>query len=116
MLQHKQEERELKRYEGDIIKKQHHLRRTMVEYENSKGTLTFSVFKCSRTHNMTALENISTRVDCKNQCFDWRKLIMNMWSRFSHLDTVWHPETTQASVAVTESLNILQKHTDLLVL
>ena len=40
MLQHKQEERELKRYEGDIIKKQHHLRRTMAEYENSKGTLT----------------------------------------------------------------------------
>jgi len=37
MLQHKQEERELKRYEGDIIKKQHHLRRTMAEYENSKG-------------------------------------------------------------------------------
>ena len=36
MLQHKQEERELKRYEGDIIKKQHQLRRTMVEYENSK--------------------------------------------------------------------------------
>ncbi|XP_078382574.1 uncharacterized protein LOC144665242 [Oculina patagonica] len=35
MLQHKQEERELKRYEGDIIKKQHHLRRTMVEYESS---------------------------------------------------------------------------------
>ncbi|RMX61067.1 hypothetical protein pdam_00020654 [Pocillopora damicornis] len=35
MLQHKQEERELKRYEGDIIKKQHHLRRTMAEYENS---------------------------------------------------------------------------------
>ncbi|KAJ7382893.1 hypothetical protein OS493_031951 [Desmophyllum pertusum] len=35
MLQHKQEERELKRHEGDIIKKQHHLRRTMVEYENS---------------------------------------------------------------------------------
>ena len=37
MLQHKQEERELKRYEGDIIKKQHHLRRTMAEYENSKS-------------------------------------------------------------------------------
>lgn len=35
MLQHKQEERELKRYEGDIIKKQHQLRRTMGEYENS---------------------------------------------------------------------------------
>ena len=37
MLQHKQEERELKRYEGDIIKKQHYLRRTMAEYENSKS-------------------------------------------------------------------------------
>lgn len=44
MLQHKQEERELKRYEGDIIKKQHHLRRTMVEYENSKGTQVY--LKC----------------------------------------------------------------------
>jgi len=40
MLQHKQEERELKRYEGDIIKKQHQLRRTMAEYENSKGKAT----------------------------------------------------------------------------
>ena len=42
MLQHKQEERELKRYEGDIIKKQHQLRRTMGDYENSKGTLNFA--------------------------------------------------------------------------
>lgn len=36
MLQHKQEERELKRSEGDIIKKQQHLRRVMLDYENSK--------------------------------------------------------------------------------
>ena len=36
MLQHKQEERELKRYEGDIIKKQHQLRRTMDGLQNSK--------------------------------------------------------------------------------
>ena len=35
MLQHKQEERALKRYEGDIIKKQHHLRRTMEDVNNS---------------------------------------------------------------------------------
>ena len=35
MLQHKQEERELKRSEGDIIKKQHQLRRLMHNYENS---------------------------------------------------------------------------------
>ena len=44
MLQHKQEERELKRYEGDIIKKQHQLRRTMGEYENSKGDLFIYLF------------------------------------------------------------------------
>ena len=37
MLQHKQEERELKRYEGDIIKKQHQLRRTMEGVKNSKS-------------------------------------------------------------------------------
>ena len=36
MLQHKQEERELKRYEGDIIKKQHQLRRTMDSLQNSR--------------------------------------------------------------------------------
>ena len=36
MLQHKQGERELKRSEGDIIKKQQHLRRVMLDYENSK--------------------------------------------------------------------------------
>ncbi|XP_031559018.1 splicing regulatory glutamine/lysine-rich protein 1-like [Actinia tenebrosa] len=35
MLQHKQEERELKRSEGDIIKKQQHLRRIMLDYENN---------------------------------------------------------------------------------
>jgi hypothetical protein len=37
MLQHKQGERELKRSEGDIIKKQQHLRRVMLDYENSKS-------------------------------------------------------------------------------
>ena len=36
MLQHKQEERELKRFEGDIIKKQNQLRRSMMDYENSE--------------------------------------------------------------------------------
>ncbi|XP_077999238.1 uncharacterized protein LOC144452101 [Glandiceps talaboti] len=34
MWQHKQEERELKRAEGDVIKKQQHLRRTMRDYES----------------------------------------------------------------------------------
>ena len=34
MWQHKQEERELKRIEGDIVKKQRQLRNTMQEYEN----------------------------------------------------------------------------------
>ena len=33
MWQHKQEERELKRSEGDIIKSQHMLRRTMKDFE-----------------------------------------------------------------------------------
>ena len=36
MLQHKQEERELKRHEGDIIKKQHQLRRIMGDVNNSE--------------------------------------------------------------------------------
>ncbi|XP_071952628.1 uncharacterized protein [Antedon mediterranea] len=35
MWQHKQEERELKRFEGDVIKNQQHLRRTMRDYENA---------------------------------------------------------------------------------
>ncbi|XP_033125100.1 trichohyalin-like [Anneissia japonica] len=35
MLQHKQEERELKRSEGDVIKNQQQLRRTMRDYENA---------------------------------------------------------------------------------
>ena len=34
MWQHKQEERELKRIEGDIVKKQRQLTNTMQEYEN----------------------------------------------------------------------------------
>lgn len=41
MLQHKQEERELKRVEGDIIKKQNHLRRSMLDYENSEYDVFF---------------------------------------------------------------------------
>lgn len=34
MLQHKQEERKLKRIEGDIVKKQRLLRRVMHDYDN----------------------------------------------------------------------------------
>ena len=34
MWQHKQEERELKRIEGDIVKKQRQLRKTMQDYES----------------------------------------------------------------------------------
>ncbi|XP_048590371.1 trichohyalin isoform X2 [Nematostella vectensis] len=50
MLQHKQEERELKRAEGDIIKKQHHLRRVMHEYENT-------VYKKRRGEEVRLSEN-----------------------------------------------------------
>ena len=35
MWQHKQEERELKRVEGDIIKNQRTVRKSMRDYENS---------------------------------------------------------------------------------
>ena len=34
MWQHKQEERELKRIEGDVIKNQQAVRRTLRDYEN----------------------------------------------------------------------------------
>ena len=44
MLQHKQEERELKRAEGDVIKKQHQLRRVMRDYENSMYTYTVEYY------------------------------------------------------------------------
>ncbi|KAK2552825.1 hypothetical protein P5673_025993 [Acropora cervicornis] len=50
MLQHKQEERALKRYEGDIIKKQHHLRRTMEDVNNS-------VYKKMRAEEARLSEN-----------------------------------------------------------
>ena len=36
MWKHKQEERELKRAEGDIVKSQHELRRTMRDFELGK--------------------------------------------------------------------------------
>jgi len=36
MWQHKQEERELKRAEGDILKKRHSVRHSLRDYENSK--------------------------------------------------------------------------------
>ena len=36
MWQHKQEERELKRVEGDIIKNQRAVRRTIREFENGE--------------------------------------------------------------------------------
>ena len=45
MLQHKQEEREMKRLEGDVIKKQHQLRRTMEDINNSKSSVEWS-FHC----------------------------------------------------------------------
>jgi hypothetical protein len=36
MLHHKQEERKLKRIEGDIVKKQRLLRRVMQDYDNGE--------------------------------------------------------------------------------
>ena len=39
MWQHKQEERELKRVEGDIIKKQRSLRKEMRDFENGESNL-----------------------------------------------------------------------------
>ena len=39
MWQHKQEERELKRVEGDIIKNQRSVRRTLRDYENGEWYL-----------------------------------------------------------------------------
>lgn len=50
MLQHKQAERELKRAEGDIIKKQHHLRRSMMDYENT-------IYKKKRREEVKLSEN-----------------------------------------------------------
>ena len=47
MLQHKQEERELKRQEGDIIKKQHQLRRVMDDVNNSECKKIFTLQKSS---------------------------------------------------------------------
>lgn len=40
MWQHKQEERELKRTEGDILKKRYAVRHTLRDYENSRRSLT----------------------------------------------------------------------------
>lgn len=60
MLQHKQEERELKRYEGDIIKKQHQLRRTMDGLQNSK------FWKLTVTHHCS-----SQTVKAGQVCYAW---------------------------------------------
>jgi len=49
MWQHKQEERELKRIEGDIVKKQRQLTNTMQEYENA-------VYKKHREEEIQALK------------------------------------------------------------
>lgn len=62
MLQHKQEERALKRYEGDIIKKQHHLRRTMEDVNNS-------VYKKMRAEEARLSENNQEREKVKQQHF-----------------------------------------------
>lgn len=60
MLQHKQEERELKRYEGDIIKKQHQLRRTMDGLQNS-------VYKKMRGEEARLSENSQDMEKVKQQ-------------------------------------------------
>ena len=44
MWQHKQEERELKRTEGDIIKNQRTLRKEMRDFENGKSYYSHSHF------------------------------------------------------------------------
>ncbi|XP_015761753.1 PREDICTED: coiled-coil domain-containing protein 18-like [Acropora digitifera] len=62
MLQHKQEERALKRYEGDIIKKQHHLRRTMEDVNNS-------VYKKMRAEEARLSENNHEMEKVKQQHF-----------------------------------------------
>eukprot|EP00112_Aurelia_sp_Birch-Aquarium-sp1_P024018 Seg74.4 transcript_id=Seg74.4/GoldUCD/mRNA.D3Y31 product="hypothetical protein" protein_id=Seg74.4/GoldUCD/D3Y31 len=49
MWQHKQEERELKRIEGDIIKKQRQLRKTMQDYESA-------IYKKQREEEMQSLK------------------------------------------------------------
>ncbi|XP_065062784.1 calponin homology domain-containing protein DDB_G0272472-like [Rhopilema esculentum] len=49
MWQHKQEERELKRIEGDIVKKQRQLRKTMQDYESA-------VYKKQREEEIQALK------------------------------------------------------------
>ena len=53
MLQHKQEERELKRQEGDIIKKQHQLRRVMDDVNNSECKKNFSPSKVKLKNKCT---------------------------------------------------------------
>ena len=40
MWQHKQEERELKRVEGDVIKNQRIVRKELRDYENGEKTVT----------------------------------------------------------------------------
>ena len=56
MWQHKQEERELKRVEGDIVKNQRAVRRTLRDYENcesiSYGIKIFGFLKFSVTSQL----------------------------------------------------------------
>jgi len=62
MLQHKQEERELKRQEGGIIKKQHQLRRVMDDVNNS-------VYKKMRAEEARLGENNQDMEKVKQQHF-----------------------------------------------
>ena len=63
MLQHKQEERELKRQEGDIIKKQHQLRRVMGDVNNSEcKKKNFSLSKNQIKKQMYNVQNSFCRV------------------------------------------------------
>lgn len=56
MWQHKQEERELKRIEGDIIKNQRAVRHTLRDFENGKG---FSCCSGQYLHIILIGENIN---------------------------------------------------------
>ena len=76
MLQHKQEERELKRYEGDIIKKQHQLRRTMDGLQNSKFW---------NLDSYTSLQFLNSKARSSMlcltwlDCYFWSCTLLNSW-------------------------------------
>ena len=77
MLQHKQEERKLKRIEGDIVKKQRLLRRVMNNYDNGQFFSSQQLAFCSLVRHCK-FNSVNSKLDtCKEYTVVKKNFVLN---------------------------------------